>query len=304
MRLFRLLLLATAFLTVSPVTARAEGPTWPSDGRLVVDGWHFDSEVTVRTDWFGFEAAQIISAGGEGELVDGSQLRHADAEVRLRARLLGRYLHLELQPYTHIPNGVIMITTVGLEAWLLAPISDRVRVGFYHHSSHNVSDRTFGGGTDMNALVVDGSWLERSFRWQEDQGRYRFRTVAYWFLKGMSSPYYLTEDTRVYRDRIGETKWRLQLLFDASHRFGAGQCGAVLQAEEWAPASLQIQCAIGWRPGEVFLGQLGEHLLIGPFYNYRVNFARIGEFGRDAHLFGLNFTLLFTDDAVVNAKRP
>ncbi len=275
--------------------ASAGEPGWPVGDSAAVNGWEPEVKLFVTTDVFGFEPGKIVSRGGENP-IDGSTLRPAAAEVRSRIAARGRWLHLELQVYTQIPNNVLMVSTAGLEAWFLAPVLNQVRVGFYHNSAHNFSDGQFGGGTDVNALVLDSLVLSRRFRLLDDDLQLRVLADSYYMLKGMASPYAITPQTQVLRSDIGDMRWRSSTLVQALHPLGQVQLQFSLYGgENWAPASMLVTASVGYRPGKRFFGVVGDHLTAGPYVTYRRNFSRTADFGVDTYTFGLLFELTVAD---------
>lgn len=286
-----------------PCLAVAGEPAWSAGDSAIVDGWEPEVELFVRTNSLGFEPSRIISKGGEN-VIDGAELRPAAAEVRSRIAVRGKYLQLELQVYTQIPSNVLMVTTGGLEAWLLAPLTERVRVGLYHNSAHNFSDGQYGGGTDVNSVVLDALIVSRRFRLLDDDLQLRVRANGYFMLKGMTSPYAFTPAMYVARPDIGDTAWRASTLVEAAHRYGrANLLLTVYGAENWVPASMAVTAWVGLRPGRKFLGIIGEHLLVGPYLTYRRNFGRIEDFGADTYSAGIRFDLLITEDPFLNRKQ-
>jgi len=284
-------------------TAFAGEPAWPAGDAAVVDGWEPEVEVFVRTHSLGYESAKVIAPDGENQVL-GSTLRQASGDVRARLLARGRYAQLELQVYTQIPSDALMVTTGALEAWVLVPLAERVRVGFYHNSAHNFSDAEFGWGTDVNAFVADSLLLSRRFQLLGDELRLRLQADAYLMLKGKASPYALTAETDVLRPGIGNTAGRGSVLLLAAHPIGrADLILNVFGAEDWVPASLDATVGFGWRPGRMFLGILGEHVLAGPYLTYRRNFSQLSVFGTDSYTAGVRIELLITEDPVFKTKK-
>jgi len=276
--------------------------TDPQEG----NSWRYEVDVVLRADILGFEPANIFPPADQRDDPNAAQavsgIRKAGAEVRGRIRLYGRWLHFELQAYTHVPADSFMVTDMGLEAWAMVPLANWARVGLYHHSSHNVSDSTYGYGLDLDAAVVDLAVLSGDLPYTDGAGKFRLRTLGYWFIKGWGSPYVWTGDTNVQRSAIPDTKWRGVVQLDAGHPLGRLDCSATVQAEQAAPVSLQAGCDLGFRLGPNLFGALGDHLLVGPFGYYRRNFSRTDEFGVQSYVAGVSVDLLVTDDPVINRR--
>ncbi len=160
------------------------------------DDWHYGVDVLVRGVVIGNEPSLIFSEDSQNAATSSatSPLR---AEFRGRTRAHSRFLHLEVEPYTWMPQAGICVTVAGIEFCTLTPLIDRLRIGFYHHSSHNFSDSTYGWGIDLNAIVLDLRLCEGGAALFGEEGRYRFRFLGHGYLRGKASPYVLTSAANV-----------------------------------------------------------------------------------------------------------
>lgn len=284
-------------------TAAAE-PHWQTRDRDAGD-WHIESGVAIKVDALGHDTAKIVSPGYATIDIDGQRLDRELGNVRLSLGIFSKYLHFEGQPYAQVPHGWFHVSTAGLELWLMFPATDWLRVGLYHHSAHNFSDGTYGEGLELDAGMFDLRMLEGRFGLFGDDARYRLRLLGYGFFLGYASAHQLTPQTKLDSEGLVETRWRAALEGDIAHRFGTVRLGTVVLGDNHGvPASLSLDVAALYHVGDRFLGPIGEHLLVGPFFSYRVNFSRISDFGRDAYSAGIQLNVQFTDDPEVNRRRP
>ena len=288
---------------VSARTASAE-PRWLSEQKLHGD-WRIESGVDIGADVFGKDFAKAVSPGYPGVPIDGSTLEQELGYVRFRISLFSKYFEFEAQPYTQVPHGWFHVATAGLELWLFFPLTDWLRVGLYHHSYHNFSDGTYGEGLELDAGVFDLKMLDRRFSLAGDEGRCRLRLLGYGFILGLGSAYQLTPKTMLDSEGIVGVTWRGAIDAEVTHRLGQFRFdGVVWGNDRGVPSSMRLDTSLLAHVGGRFLGPVGEHLLVGPFYSYRRNFGRISDFGRDAHSAGVLLSVLFTDDPDINRAHP
>ncbi|MEY4745407.1 MAG: hypothetical protein RL272_1352 [Candidatus Parcubacteria bacterium] len=265
--------------------------TAKADGR-----WDYRVDVTTSTHLFGYRPAKILSDDGAGTFV-ASQNPSMRTEVRGRLRIVGEWLELDLEPYTVIPAEMIRVELGGLEVSLVAPITSWAKVGFYHHSSHNFSDSSYGWGIDLNAFVLDLRLYEGAAPLFGDEGRYRFRFLGHGYLRGRASPYVLTSSASVAASDIGNTAWRGGLLFEGVHPGGLAECSVTAASDAAIPSSVTAACSLAIKIGPRFFGALGDHVYAGPFVGYSRNFSRTDAFGTDSFYGGVRVDLLFAESA-------
>ncbi|MEY4744718.1 MAG: hypothetical protein RL272_663, partial [Candidatus Parcubacteria bacterium] len=117
----RFLTAAVASFLIAAVPARAEDDD--------ADDWRYGVDVLVRTNVFGYEPSLIFSEDSPNSASAGatSPLR---TEFRGRLRAYSRFVHMEAEPYTWVPQAGIYVTVAGIEYRALTPITDRLRAGF------------------------------------------------------------------------------------------------------------------------------------------------------------------------------
>ncbi len=289
---------------VSAGTAFAE-PHWPA-AAVQSDDWRLESSVDIGLDVLGYEPATVVSTGYADVPIDAQLIERQLAYASFRLGLYTSYFHFEARPYTQAPHGYFHMSGAGLELWLSFPVADWLRFGLHHHSSHNFADSTYGNGLELDGMFADVKLLDsRRFRLLGDQVRLRLQLIGYWMFYGYSSAYRLTPTTSLRSDGLVDEVWRGVLQGEAAHPLGQARLGLVVNGEKsGAPASMRLDVSLLWHVGWRFLGPVGEHLLVGPFYSYSRNFARLSEYGRDAHSAGLLLTVQFTDDPDINRPRP
>lgn len=256
--------------------------------------WDHRVDIVTRTNAFGYEPAAIVSDDSEGRFV-ARERAGVRTEVRGRLYIDGTYATFILEPYTAIPDDRVKVNLAGIETYLLAKLHPRVRVGLYHHSSHNFSDGSLGFGIDLNSLVIDADlWRGEGAPWG-GEGEWRLRFLGHWYWTGRASPYVYTRATDVERTAIGRMQWRAGPIMEVRHAFGRAECAAHVTGDAAAPTSLFAECTGLFRLGSAFFGTLGDHLFAGPFLRFGQNFSRTDEFGSTAFLGGLRVDLLFSE---------
>ena len=265
---------------------------WADDGGST---WQHRVDIVTTTGFFGYRPGKVLSSDGEATFV-GADEQTVRTGVRGRLTLVGEWLEFDLEPYTVIPAEQVRVNLAGIETSLVAPFAPGVKVGIYHHSSHNFSDGKFGWGINLNALVVDATLLGGTVPLFGDDASYRLRFLGHWYWSHDATPYVLTPATVVAASNIGSSSWRAGLRFDGTHPGGATECAVdVTGGEDGAPASARGECALLFRLGSRFFGSLGEHVYAGPFFGYGINFSRVDEFGRHTGYVGVRLDLLFAD---------
>ncbi|MEY4745408.1 MAG: hypothetical protein RL272_1353, partial [Candidatus Parcubacteria bacterium] len=163
-----------------------------------------------------------------------------------------------------------------------------LRAGFYHHSSHNFSDGSFGRGISLNALMIDGMLFLGDADFFGSQLRYRLRASGHLYLPGsVGSPYEPTGTFAFDPKDAGRTAWRAGLDLEVTHANLRGGCSATTASERFIPASMRATCGAMLSPGGVFFGSLGQHVFAGPFASYRMNFSHAERFGGPEFVGGL-----------------
>lgn len=265
----------------APFSARA-GPLFSSQEDTATSTgttWKYSVNVMTRILIAGYEPAKIISTNeGMHNWFSARKNPNLQAEVRLHLMMEGSILRFTLEPYTFIPNGILKVNVGGLEASLLLLLMDWLRIGLYHHSSHNFSDGQYGYGIDMNAVVIDTTLLRSDIQTLNEDGDLSLRLTGHAFYHGFASPYVFTQDANVLMNDIGTTLWRLGIFFDVHHPIVRAECGVEVAAQNALPTSLKVKCAGLLRIGSI-LGSFGEHLFVGPFVQYGQNFSRFEDFG-------------------------
>lgn len=278
-------------LLFAPSAARAD------EGGL----WQYRVDIITMTG-FGYQPGKMLSDDG-GETFVASQEQRARSEIRGRMTIVGSWLEFTIDPYTVIPAEQVRVNLAGIETTITASVAPRTRVGLYHHSAHNFSDSRYGWGINLNALVLDVLALDGSTDLFGDTGRYSLHFLGHWYWSGSASPYRLTETTSVAASAIGTTLWRAGLVFEGTHPGGAAECALDVKGSgDGVPASANVTCAVMFRPGSRFLGELGKHVYAGPFINYGINFTRVDEFGRHAAFAGIRVDVLFADTRSTSAR--
>lgn len=273
-------------LLFAPALARADdgGSTWQQHVGIVT-----------TTGVFGYRPGKVLSSDGEATFV-GAEEQTTRTGVRGRLTLVGDWLEFDLEPYTVIPAEQVRVNLAGIETSLIAPFAPGVKVGIYHHSSHNFSDGKYGWGINLNALVVDATFVDGRFPLFGSEAEYRLRFLGHWYWSKDATPYVLTRSTTVNASNIGESSWRAGLRFDGTHPGGASECAVdVTGGDGGTPASARTECALTFRLGSRFFGALGDHVYVGPFFGYGMNFSRTDEFGLHAGYVGVRLDLLFAD---------
>jgi hypothetical protein len=279
MRRFLTFLLTAAALSPSP--ARAE--------------WQHRVDIVTSFDTFGYRAAKILSPDGEA-MFDADLPDKARGEVRGRFRILGSYLHFELEPYTIVPERALMVTLAGIEFRAMVPVWDRLRLGYYHHSSHNFNDGSFGRGIVLDGLSADVLAAKDEFEVDGSKGDYLVRVNGTYFLNQGSSPYLLTDSSSVAVADITTTTWRIDVNAESRHPLFRSEGTARLTGgSDHVPASAQLFAAVTFRFAPSFLGELGEHLYVGPYVMFGANFSRATDFGRIASFAGIRVDLLVSE---------
>lgn len=279
-----LLALCAAF---APATARAE--------------WTHKVDIVTSFDSLGYRAAKILADDGGGQFQAGEDNK-ARGEVRARFRILGSYLHLELEAYTVIPAARLMVNLAGLELGAYVPLHERLRLGYYHHSSHNFADGQYGYGIDLNALVADVLLLGDKFDLEGSEGQYQLRTDFRYFIRGRASPWLITDHTNVVASDTGNSQWRLAATFESRHEKFRIEGSLALLSPSLAPSSILLTAAGTFRLAPAFLGQLGEHIYIGPYFSLGGNFTRTDTFGTIAFVGGLRLDLLISEHVKASKK--
>lgn len=278
--------IAFVSLLIAPAVARADDGEAP---------WQHRVDIVTTTGIFGYRPGKVLSSDGEATFV-GATEQSTRTGVRGRLTLIGKWLEFDLEPYTVIPAEQVRVNLAGIETSLVAPFAPGVKVGLYHHSSHNFSDGKYGWGINLNALVLDATFLDGVAPLFGDDASYRLRFLGHWYWSQDATPYVLTRSTTVAASNIGATSWRAGLRFDATHPGGAAECEIdAFGRADGAPASARAECAVTFRLGSRFFGQLGEHVYVGPFGGYGINFSRTDEFGLHAGYVGVRVDLLFAD---------
>jgi hypothetical protein len=256
--------------------------------------WKYHAGIQTSFDVLGYRPAKILSDDGAGAFAGGEDTK-ARGEVRGRFLILGSYLHMDLQVYTVVPERRLVVNLAGLEFSAYVPFHERFRAGFYHHSSHNFSDGSYGWGIDLDALTADALvWRDR-FTAGGEPGVVQLRGNFRWFMKGRASPYLLTEQAAVTASDIGTTAWRLAADLELRHRDVRGDCGLAVVSPAFVPSSAQLTAAVTFRTAATFLGDLRDHLFIGPYLMLGGNFQRTETFGGVAFFAGLRLDLIVAE---------
>ncbi|HSD12080.1 MAG TPA: hypothetical protein VLC10_00845 [Patescibacteria group bacterium] len=260
------------------------------------DDWHYGVDVLVRGVVFGNEPSLIFSEDSRNAATSSatSPLR---AEFRGRMRAHSRFLHLEVEPYTWVPQAGIYVTVAGIEFCTLTPLTDRLRIGFYHHSSHNFSDGSYGRGISLNAFMADAEPVRGAVDLFGSPLRYRLRMYGHAYLPGsVGSPYEPNGGYSFDPKDGGRTAWRAGLNLDVAHANLRGGCSAATASERFLPASMRATCQAMLSPGPRFLGALGQHVFAGPFAAYRMNFAYADRYGGGEFSGGLLIDLVAAEN--------
>jgi len=278
-----------------PVRSNAEEnrPAERSEGM-----WETKSDLALTMLLFGYSPAKIVSDSSKD--VRGDALDHKKGEFLFRFMAHGKYADIELLPYTIVPvsegNGY-HVNAAGIELNLLLIVTDRLRFGFYHHSSHNFSDGSYGRGIDLNAFVLDGE-IARGAISSIAGGMYQLRGVAHYYFVDNASPYVITEDTDVSARRLGHMKTKAGLeigMYDAADR--RATCSTMLTTTRAALASVSSRCDLLFTPGPSFFGTLGDHMMVGPYLEFHENITRTERFGKNAYAGGVRIRFLFVKDS-------
>lgn len=283
-----------AILAVAAFSSAARAEEGTAVEKDAKGAWDTKVDLVTRYHFFGYTPSKILESRGKIPFAS-DEIPAARMDMRARLTLIGKYLRLDLQPYTVVPEDVVRVNIGGLEADILAPVTDSFRVGLYHHSSHNFSDATYGWGTDLNAVVIDADLFEGKFSLGGEEGAYRLHPLSHWYWKGRAPSYLVTRRTEVVPVTIASTQWRGGLDIEAVHSMGRSECGVIFLSPEVIPSSMSATCAATFALDDKFFGAFGEHLFVGPFLSYGQNFGRISEFGRNAFYGGLQIDLVFVD---------
>jgi hypothetical protein len=264
--------------------------------------WVHKVDLTASLDTFGYRAAKIVSADGYGQFDASGQ--KAGGEVRGRFQILGKYLHFDLEPYTVVPDKVLMVNLGGIEARILAPSffwKDRIRVGYYHHSSHNFTDPSLGFGIVLDGIDADVRVWEDEFETDGKKGDYQVHVNGTYFLGKRASPYLMSGTVNMPASDVGLTSWRLNVDAEVWHPIFRVEGGLRLLADgSHIPASLLLHAAASFKFLPSFAGDLSDHLLMGPYFSYGRNFSRISEFGDGSFVAGIQIVILVSE----NHKSP
>lgn len=232
----------------------------------------------------------------EGRFEAGTSDVKSRAEVRARFRVLGDWAHLHLDVYTIIPERKLMVNFAGIEFAGYFPVHERIRLGFYHHSSHNFSVERYGGGIDLDALVADAIVLRGDFEADGHAGEQELRAAIRYYTKRRGSPYLFTDQAVIAPGATGETVWRADLAYAMRHPRARSECTLTVVGGSANPASALLTGAFVINSGRSsFLGSLGEHLHAGPFIGVGKNFSRTAEFGDIVIYGGFRVDLLMAD---------
>lgn len=293
LRISMMLVMAAAMaFPATPARADNGGPQKRTAGM-----WDTKLDLTLAMSAFGYSPSQVVS--DSSPRLHGGDLDEKQGEFRFRLFTHGRYMDLELLPYTNVPKSDghgYHVSSAGIELNALIVLGDRARFGMYHHSSHNFSSDTYGRGIDLNAIVLDGE-LTRGEIGVTEGGRYRVRGVFHYYFTQNGSPYAVTRGTDVSARRLGHTRMRGELeigMYDAAERRAV--CNATLVASRQRIASMRNSCDLLFSPGPSMFGTLGEHLLVGPYLEYVQNLTRISDFGSNAYAGGVRIRFLFAKD--------
>lgn len=278
------------FVAFLPVSAAADqSPTETFCGHEV--------KSRSRVVMFGYEPAAVVSKDADKPFAAGHS-NSMRGELALRLKLHCRYLHLEFEPYTVVPYGENRVNLAGIQTNILFPVTDRLRVGLYHHSSHNFSNGGYGIGIELNAIAVDYALWRSSFSLAGSPADLQLRLIGHQYATRKASPYVMTGDTSIAAGDIGSTGLRAGLEFEAEHPRVTWGCGTSLASQDVAPASWRLGCAGAVRVGRGLLDDFGDRFWTGLFFNYGQNFQRIKAFGRIAATGGLFVEIPFADDTV------
>lgn len=272
-------------------------PAFADDG-----AWQYRVDIVTVTGVLGYQPGKVLADDGDGTFI-ASEEQRGRTGVRGRLTVVGRWLEFNIDPYTVIPAEQVRVNLAGIETSLLAPVAPRTKIGLYHHSAHNFSDSRYGWGINLNAIVLDVLAVDGDAELFGDKGRFNLRFLGHWYWSQSASPYRMTETTSVAAAAIGTTAWKAGVLFEGTHPGGAAECSVDVTASgDWVPASANATCALTFRIGERFFGELGKHLYAGPFVNYGINFTRAEEFGRHAGVGGIRVDLLFADTRATSLR--
>lgn len=283
MKRHRFLLPALIAMVALPSVAHAE--------------WVHRVDLVTSLDSFGYRPAKIVSNDGSGTFTAGTE--QARGEVRGRFRILGKYLHFDLEPYTVAPARVVMVNLGGIEARGLVPLpfwEERLRLGYYHHSSHNFNDGSLGGGIVLDGIVADVRVLADEFEADGKKGDYRVHVNGTYFLGKRAPAYLVSGSTVVEAFNTGETAWRLNADVEVWHPLFRVEGGLRLLSPQYVPSSLLLHAAANFRFAPSFMGELGDHLFVGPYFSYGRNFSRVAEFGDGSFVAGIQVVILVSEE--------
>jgi hypothetical protein len=279
--------------------AETAGSTPVGPTALQPSGWEADVRTSLLLNIRGFRPAKVVSSTSAYD-VDGQDLDAAQGRFSISGAVRGRYLHWDFRPYTDVPpteGHGYHVNTVGLETAIYVPLGDMWRVGFYHHSAHNVADDVYGFGMDLNALVVDALILNGPVRLASFSGRHGLRLHTHGYLTDRGSPWVLTRDTHLESGQVGLTRARTGFDYVIADDGLRGECGGHgTVSSSGMIASVNLGCASLWRVGGVLLGAFGEHLQVGPHVGLNVNLTRADDLGRHNFFLGLRMDFLVDEN--------
>lgn len=282
---------AHAETVLPPVAAAPDVPT-----EAASDSWHARGEILTRHLLLGYEPAMLPSEDGEVRFRSRNVIGQRN-EWRGRISFGSRFFELQFEPYTNSSVAGLAVVKAGLEIYGFVPLTSFFRVGLYHHSAHNFARAEYGRGMSLNAVVLDLDLQRTRFVFREKPGYVAMRAVGHWYFQNNGSPYFLTRDADVYPADVGTTLWRAGIEFEARHPWGKAECRNDVRSQRFAPASMRGECAATLAVGRQLFGVWSEHVQIGPFAAYGLNFSRQSEFGKFDYALGLRFDVIMMESS-------
>lgn len=297
-RISRLVALMTVYsASLFTGTASAEDAKAPEAPRL----WSSRSVVNATVGVVGYRPGLILEDDTQGfdARHDQTERTRLDADLQLRLP----YFEVRFQPYTVVPSENMRVNLAGLEVHVWIAPTDFLKIGEYHHSSHNFSrpgengTEKYGNGIELDGLALQLTPLQGTDLLSGYGGRYEWQLNGYWFYPGYTrngSPHVITSDAVISERGTGYTAWRANTRLDAFNALGSVSTGLQFNGSPSTVASVVFDATVQARLSP--LGEIGNHLFIGPTFTYGANLDRAHAFGPVQAWLGLQISGVLSDD--------
>jgi hypothetical protein len=263
--------------------------------------WRYSVDFFTMTDLVGYTPVYVVSDDGKMPY-DGRKVPQLLTRFGADVTMEWSWAWVELRPYVHseAKSDGLRMSLGGIEGWLGVPVYDRFALGFYHNSAHNFSLGDYGYGTNLNSFFLRTVHSEGAHRPFGDKPlKLRLTTEAHVFVSRDGSSNLFAESAKTMPADIGRISWRFLTVLDLRHPLGRSRPTVTVNGDErWRMASVMAHLPIAARLGPGFIDPLGEHLYLGPYFDFGWNLYRTEQFGSVLWAAGIQL-----DVAVVDTRR-